>query len=774
MENGDVSMYLKANPTTPRLPLAADVAKGLLYLHENGIIHGDLKGPNILIDGAGRARLADFGISAISDSNIVAWTSQSSGASKGGSVRWQAPELFDIENGEAVKNSAASDVYAWGCVAFELFTGKVPFYGIKRDTAIILHVKSGGRPTRPPPSSRSWWGWGLTEEMWSLMEQSWESQPAQRPSSAEIVERLEMMLSSDIRAISGSRLSILTPEAFRRQMNVSLELITVEAFNLILDNTLDTDCNMEDGELESSFFVPLSMKMETPDLPIPSFPWRFKPLPDVPFSASQPPTTIPFVPQPTIPRIPGAMWPSSSIESPTGSISSSSASDTESERSHSRSRYRGVGRRRRSIIVSEPIIPPPPSPISRWEEPSMIIPPAASPESDESFPSYRWPFIRGPTGMDILITPAVPPPIVPPPAVPPLSMRPSVVPPLFMPPPVVPPLFMPPPVMPQPSMLQPPVIPVILEPTDGPYIPPMTPEPSPPFPFRRAPLSISSSSETDSDSEQFKRPSSSRSRSRTASSTIGIPSRPQIVLPAMPQPSIASHESKSRPSSRSSSRSRRISSRMLDFGQSKSKRALVGSAYERSQTSLPVDHRRLQSRNPSRDPPSDTDDPSTSSSRSKRSHLPLRALHRRPDHVIDRPGRTLNSRSDPRKVFVTSIQGLFKRGILGRVDKTYLPDPFAIIALEGDASQTYITSAEKATTSPTWQHMRFGLTVKPSSVLQIHLYDKQNFKRRDQGVLGDAKVNIDGAIEKDGLRTIEIEMNKPKEAKLTIKLYMCR
>ncbi|KAG5350239.1 hypothetical protein C0989_012012, partial [Termitomyces sp. Mn162] len=96
-----------------------DVAKGLDYLHSNRIIHGDIKGPNILIDDAGRALLSDFGISSVSDSSIAAWSSQSTGASKGGSTRWQAPELFDVENDESVKNTTASDVYAFGCVCYE-------------------------------------------------------------------------------------------------------------------------------------------------------------------------------------------------------------------------------------------------------------------------------------------------------------------------------------------------------------------------------------------------------------------------------------------------------------------------------------------------------------------------------------------------------------------------------------------------------------------------------------------------------------------------------
>ncbi|KAG6817143.1 hypothetical protein H0H87_012104, partial [Tephrocybe sp. NHM501043] len=63
----------------------------------------------------------------MSDSQVMAWTSQSSSVSRGGSVRWQAPELFAVESPnndndqevEELKNTAASDVYALGCVLFE-------------------------------------------------------------------------------------------------------------------------------------------------------------------------------------------------------------------------------------------------------------------------------------------------------------------------------------------------------------------------------------------------------------------------------------------------------------------------------------------------------------------------------------------------------------------------------------------------------------------------------------------------------------------------------
>jgi len=68
----------------------------------------------------GRAYIADFGLSSVYDSKIWALTGFSSAASRGGTVRWQAPELLDVENGNIMKNTTASDVYAWSCVCYEV------------------------------------------------------------------------------------------------------------------------------------------------------------------------------------------------------------------------------------------------------------------------------------------------------------------------------------------------------------------------------------------------------------------------------------------------------------------------------------------------------------------------------------------------------------------------------------------------------------------------------------------------------------------------------
>ena len=116
-----------------------DVAKGLQYLHDSSVVHGDLKGvgilfctpcssnlatfqPNILVDNLGHARLADFGLACIlCDSNTINPPTTTSGST--GSPRWMAPELFDPEVAglNSSRPSNASDVYAFGMVVYEVF-----------------------------------------------------------------------------------------------------------------------------------------------------------------------------------------------------------------------------------------------------------------------------------------------------------------------------------------------------------------------------------------------------------------------------------------------------------------------------------------------------------------------------------------------------------------------------------------------------------------------------------------------------------------------------
>ncbi|KAG6824366.1 hypothetical protein H0H92_007094 [Tricholoma furcatifolium] len=215
---------------------ASDVAQGLKFLHNNGIVHGDLKGANILINEFERACIADFGLSSVSDKEILTWTSHSAMSSKGGTVRWQAPELFNPEEEEDILNTPASDIYAWACVAYEIFAGCLPFAHLTRDAAVMNKVMMGQRPVRPLDSSPSWDVWGLTEDIWALMEACWDSVPVRRPSVDAVIERLERTLPEDVS--KEVNVDFLSPAQFREMARPELDKneLSVETLESLLSH----------------------------------------------------------------------------------------------------------------------------------------------------------------------------------------------------------------------------------------------------------------------------------------------------------------------------------------------------------------------------------------------------------------------------------------------------------------------------------------------------------------------------------------------------------
>ena len=119
-----------------------DVCAALDFSHRNGIIHRDVKPANIMINNAGAVKVMDFGIArALADGQGVTQT-----AAVVGTAQYLSPEQA---RGELV--DARSDVYAAGCVLYELITGDPPFTGDSPVAVAYQHVRED--PT--PPSSQN-------------------------------------------------------------------------------------------------------------------------------------------------------------------------------------------------------------------------------------------------------------------------------------------------------------------------------------------------------------------------------------------------------------------------------------------------------------------------------------------------------------------------------------------------------------------------------------------------------------------------------------------
>ncbi|KAJ7797943.1 kinase-like domain-containing protein [Mycena olivaceomarginata] len=182
MEDGHIMKFLAAKKptTTKRLSLILDIALGLQYLHKQKIVHGDLKGVNILVTPSHRACIADFGVSSIVKAITVRFTHTT--AKKGGcTANYLAPELFQGES----ENHFGSDVYAFSCVCHEIMTGNVPFHDLRHEMAVILKVIAGDRPLRPMSCSAP-----ALDGLWTLMQKCWAQDARVRPTAAEIVEQL--------------------------------------------------------------------------------------------------------------------------------------------------------------------------------------------------------------------------------------------------------------------------------------------------------------------------------------------------------------------------------------------------------------------------------------------------------------------------------------------------------------------------------------------------------------------------------------------------------
>lgn len=173
-KTGKKSLTLKSQKCAALI----DAALGIKYLHGKGIVHRDIKTHNLLVDRTGTVKVADFGTSTTLGFNFRASGAENSMKTMVGTPEYVAPEVV-MPKGHGYSYKA--DVYSFGIVAWEVWTGKQPYHDLAL-IDIIFGVTTNG--LRPPIEEID------DPKLASLIEHCWDQEPDQRPSFEEILSQL--------------------------------------------------------------------------------------------------------------------------------------------------------------------------------------------------------------------------------------------------------------------------------------------------------------------------------------------------------------------------------------------------------------------------------------------------------------------------------------------------------------------------------------------------------------------------------------------------------
>eukprot|EP00899_Mesostigma_viride_P001001 jgi/Mesvir1/10901/Mv08610-RA.1 len=191
-------------PFQHRLRLALGVARGIQALQQHGIVHGNLKSTNVLLDDAGNAKLTDVGVFEELPTDKLERVEKTAG--------FQDPAVKCVDD-----LSPAADVFSVGMVLFELLTGKEAYNPKQLNPTLAMwvrkRIRSLGADRREDPAAVAddigdpAWPLQVFTPMLALALKCTESDVEARPSISQVVERLELLL---VESAKDSR----APEAF--------------------------------------------------------------------------------------------------------------------------------------------------------------------------------------------------------------------------------------------------------------------------------------------------------------------------------------------------------------------------------------------------------------------------------------------------------------------------------------------------------------------------------------------------------------------------------
>ncbi|OAX34309.1 kinase-like protein [Rhizopogon vinicolor AM-OR11-026] len=188
MPNGTLNSYLLREDLTlttmDKLHILKQITEGLKYLHNNDVIHGDLTSNNVLVAADGSPRLADFGISNIMVASNPAFSYHT------GAVRWAAPELIVLPEGQTVQCATKfSDTYSLGCIMLQVLYGKLPYWWIKTALQVVTLKFTNQEPINDTLE--------IQAHHLNFMRWCWSMKSESRPSVEEVLDFLEGAISNE-------------------------------------------------------------------------------------------------------------------------------------------------------------------------------------------------------------------------------------------------------------------------------------------------------------------------------------------------------------------------------------------------------------------------------------------------------------------------------------------------------------------------------------------------------------------------------------------------
>ncbi|KAH9940903.1 Pkinase-domain-containing protein [Epithele typhae] len=175
-ENGSLGQTLKAFGKLNERLVANYVVKileGLHYLHQNDVVHCDLKAANILTTKTGNVKLSDFGVSL----NLRAMEREMKDVA--GTPNWMAPEVIELKGA-----STKADIWSLACTVIELLTGRPPYADIANSMSVMFRIVEDECPPLPEECS---------ESLQEFLKWCFNKDPTKRPSAEQLFEHEWLM-----------------------------------------------------------------------------------------------------------------------------------------------------------------------------------------------------------------------------------------------------------------------------------------------------------------------------------------------------------------------------------------------------------------------------------------------------------------------------------------------------------------------------------------------------------------------------------------------------